>query len=608
MSKLLKISSLVVGLAMVLSFVAVPASAATVDELMAQIAALTAQIAALKGGAATTAATFTRDLTVGSKGEDVSALQQILIDGGYLNVTAPTGYFGAMTKAALVKYQTENGISATGYFGPKTRAFVNASAGTTTGGTTTTTGTVVADGTDGSISASLDSYVGNQTLKKGETKDIYAIKLQASAGKVSVSRFDVVMSVRPWLYFNKLILKDSTGKVIAEKSISGASDATELTVGSKYLVRFENINYVIDPSDYKILVVSASVLPTTDKLSSDVSVTVYTDTNGIRTINGKGYTDSVGEATGRTVTLSSTGSTGNIVARTNSGSPAARIVTTSTSGETNGVVLGMFDFKAENQSATLNTLKFALKDKAGQEAFSTIFKRIYVNDGSRDWNADSVASTTQFSNLTIDLAKDTWKTLTLKADVADADDFTNGAMASTSMVVNNTNIVGIDANYTTVTATAANTIASNDITLLQSGASLSYSTPTGEFVDNGTSAISTSTAVFALTLNNTGSNDIYVSKTPSTFVATSTTAAAARLSSMTSGSTLAGDSTTYYVVPSGSSRTFTLSGDFGNDGGTSGLAKVSITKVYFDDDTTGLQEFNIDYGLENLYVQKYLNN
>jgi hypothetical protein len=38
------------------------------------------------------ASTFTRPLVVGSKGSDVSALQQILVNGGYLS-TAPTGYF-----------------------------------------------------------------------------------------------------------------------------------------------------------------------------------------------------------------------------------------------------------------------------------------------------------------------------------------------------------------------------------------------------------------------------------------------------------------------------------------------------------------------------------
>lgn len=84
-----------------------------------------------------TAYTFTRNLTVGSVGEDVRALQKILNAEGF--TVAPTGpgsagnestYFGLATKAALMKYQNfyrqELGLTAgTGYFGPATRKFVN---------------------------------------------------------------------------------------------------------------------------------------------------------------------------------------------------------------------------------------------------------------------------------------------------------------------------------------------------------------------------------------------------------------------------------------------------------------------------------------------------
>lgn len=67
--------------------------------------------------------TFNRDLTIGSTGNDVTALQNILIQKGYLEAGYATGYFGNLTQAALAKYQVENGITpATGYFGPITKA------------------------------------------------------------------------------------------------------------------------------------------------------------------------------------------------------------------------------------------------------------------------------------------------------------------------------------------------------------------------------------------------------------------------------------------------------------------------------------------------------
>lgn len=71
---------------------------------------------------------FTVDLTIGSTGADVIALQQILIDAGLLMIPAPTGYFGEMTRAALAKWQAAHNITpAVGYFGPMTRAAIKAS-------------------------------------------------------------------------------------------------------------------------------------------------------------------------------------------------------------------------------------------------------------------------------------------------------------------------------------------------------------------------------------------------------------------------------------------------------------------------------------------------
>lgn len=86
----------------------------------------------------TTTSVYARDLTVGSRGADVTNLQAMLNAGGFLAV-APTGYFGSLTKAALMAWQASVGISpASGYFGPITRAYI-ATHGTT-GGTSNVPG------------------------------------------------------------------------------------------------------------------------------------------------------------------------------------------------------------------------------------------------------------------------------------------------------------------------------------------------------------------------------------------------------------------------------------------------------------------------------------
>lgn len=90
--------------------------------------------AAVSGGPVSTGSyTFTRNLTVGSTGEDVRELQKFLNANGFTVSSSGAGsagsestYFGPATRAALAKYQAANGISpAAGYFGPITRTNVN---------------------------------------------------------------------------------------------------------------------------------------------------------------------------------------------------------------------------------------------------------------------------------------------------------------------------------------------------------------------------------------------------------------------------------------------------------------------------------------------------
>ena len=81
-------------------------------------------------GSTTISTTFYRNLTIGSKGEDVKKLQQLLNTDIATRISATgagspgneTTYFGAATKAAVMKYQKKNNIiPASGYVGPVTR-------------------------------------------------------------------------------------------------------------------------------------------------------------------------------------------------------------------------------------------------------------------------------------------------------------------------------------------------------------------------------------------------------------------------------------------------------------------------------------------------------
>ena len=106
-----------------------------------------AKLLALSGSASATTTTslgtaaFTRNLQLGSTGEDVRALQQYLNTHGFVIAATGAGssrsettYFGPATQAALIAFQeahaadilTPSGLTqGTGYFGLGTRSFVN---------------------------------------------------------------------------------------------------------------------------------------------------------------------------------------------------------------------------------------------------------------------------------------------------------------------------------------------------------------------------------------------------------------------------------------------------------------------------------------------------
>lgn len=169
--------------------VASSASAITVSELKAlgltdaqaqAIAAVLSASASQNTSVSTTA--YTRDLTIGSTGSDVVALQDMLIANGNLVMPAGVskGYFGALTKSSLMKYQTANGISpASGYFGPITRASIKVvSPGTPTTPGSSNSGDL--KGGAGDIKSVDKTTSGTETtLGEGKTEDVLGFDIDS---------------------------------------------------------------------------------------------------------------------------------------------------------------------------------------------------------------------------------------------------------------------------------------------------------------------------------------------------------------------------------------------------------------------------------------------
>ncbi len=61
-----------------------------------------------------------QDLSIGTEAPAVARLQDLLRQRGYMQVV--TGYYGAVTRDAVLRFQKDHGITPTGYYGPLTRA------------------------------------------------------------------------------------------------------------------------------------------------------------------------------------------------------------------------------------------------------------------------------------------------------------------------------------------------------------------------------------------------------------------------------------------------------------------------------------------------------
>ncbi len=107
-----------------------PATNTTIAGLLAQIAKLTTLFNELKAKLAGTQAEIKElraDLREGMTDADVKTIQELLAsDPTIYPKGLVTGYFGPMTKEAIMRFQTKNGLEVTGLIDTETRAAMDA--------------------------------------------------------------------------------------------------------------------------------------------------------------------------------------------------------------------------------------------------------------------------------------------------------------------------------------------------------------------------------------------------------------------------------------------------------------------------------------------------
>lgn len=439
-----KIATIGLGMALVLS-AAAPASAVTVAELQAQINALMAQLASLQGGTVTTGTAITSDLTVGSSGAQVTALQQSLVAQGHLVMPAGVamGYFGSLTRAAVMKWQAANGVPATGYFGPLSRAKFNASAGvggvvpgtTIPGGTGSTGGSISTPGVEGILTATLAPTPSNgQTLNEGDDREpVLGVELEADLSDIKIERIKVKLDhdgnndrdfyrdIAGMMY----IMEGST--VLASVSLN-SSTVVEETSGN-YYVTITGLNYIVRKDTTKTLTVAIDVDDSIDSTLTDGDIwTVTIPQEGIRGVDGAGvnqYSPASGTLA-RTFTVDDADSeNATLSVSLSASSPKAMEVIASSGNdedERDGLELLRVDFRAEDDTVTLTDLVVDIVRTGAVTATATT---AYLYDGSTLVGSATVvdlggSDSATFDDLEVNINEDSTKTLTVKIDIRDA--------------------------------------------------------------------------------------------------------------------------------------------------------------------------------------------
>jgi hypothetical protein len=452
---------------MAVAFTVTPAFAQSVAELQAQIAALLAQINALQaqlqaqtGGGASVSCSFTRDLTVGSTGDDVKCLQQYLNGAGYKIAASGPGspgnestYFGQLTKAAVAKWQAANGISpASGYFGPISRSKYASLAGAGAPSAPSAPGAPSAPASGLAASLAPDSPSGSAIAGAGQIDSLKFRLTAGAAGGVTVTEMKFTkIGVVSDTAISNLYLADESGNIVAQ--------FTSLNQG---VATFSNLNLAVNAGATR-----------TFTLRTDLSTAASA---------GNTLAWRLDSVTAGSATVTGTPVSGNTLTVTTVSNPALASATltfnavgSSVDAGTTGVQVANISANVNNSPVDLKNIKFTVVGTANMSDLRNL--KLKVN-GTEVASLASVASdgSAAFVLSTPARLNTGNSTIELYADVMGSPN-----RRVTFTILRPYDVSVVDTQYNTGISPSVNTSAANEIAINngQITVSLATDTPTG---------------------------------------------------------------------------------------------------------------------------------
>ncbi len=509
--------------------VAAPALGASMEELEEQIAKLEAQIAALLAQLAekpvaptTTGLCLYSDLSQGMTSAAVKTLQQGLNQDTQTQVAIAgagasgyeTTYFGALTKAAVIKFQelyasevlASWGLThGTGYVGSTTRAKFNALYCTPT--TTTipgeTTTTTAHGATEGTLTVTQNPLPGSGTvtLYGGNTnKELSTYKVKATNSDIRIKRVNLQFGITddfPWRDLSSISIWD--GDTMLKEVTAIQANFNEVNYATAYTMQLDGLDILVAKDTEKVLSIKASAVSVPQYAGA---ISVLIPANGVRGVDSLGL-NVYGPATALTAHNFTTSAAQAPVITTTAAidSPVAGNFIASASAITR-VDLMKINVKVENVDMTFKggEINVVTNDN------STI-SAVELYDGTT-LLATAATTTTgivTFSSFTLPVSADTTKVLTVKGVVRANPTVTSGVSVS---LPTNAGLVGYDANG--VSRKNSGAITGNLLTVYTAAPTFALSSASSVRSDSSTTTINDVgdfTIGISITAN---SGDIYI--------------------------------------------------------------------------------------------------
>jgi peptidoglycan hydrolase-like protein with peptidoglycan-binding domain len=344
------------------------------------------------GGSVGISCTFTRALTIGASGADVTCLQQALIAGGFSIPAGATGYFGEQTRSAVAAWQASRGVSpAAGYFGPISQASWNLNAP----GTPTTPGTPPSSGGlqggAGDITVTERSSGTQNDVLEGENDvRVLGFDIQAEGSDVRITSVRVELnhtgngSRRLERYADEVCI------FMGNRSV-GCAEVRDFSRSSNVYSRNIPVDAIVRNNNTERFYATVSALRNVD--SNDVGENWVIGVGTIRFTDATGaiITDTTGDGVSggdngpisATFTFEDLTSTGDVrlrVTEDDADVNDARTIQVSETSDTNNVELLSFNIEARGSDMELESMVFEISSSgAGVTEIANDFRLMMGN-------------------------------------------------------------------------------------------------------------------------------------------------------------------------------------------------------------------------------------